>query len=99
MSSIQKKIISEKQRIDKIIKIFKNDKYISVLKTHHMFNIFYQKLLQCYNSKSAADSLDRHNKTLDDAQKQVLLQYINYCSELEQSCKHKHIKLIVNLIL
>ena len=83
MSLIQKKIISEKQRIDKTIKTLKNDEYISVMKTHHAFNISYQKLLQCYNGRPAADSLGRHNKTLNDAQKQVLLQYIDQCSELE----------------
>ena len=82
MSLIQKKITSEKQRIDKTIKTLKNDEYISVMKTHHVFNVLYQKLLQCYNNRSAADSLDELNKTLDDAQKQVLLQYINHCSEL-----------------
>ena len=99
MSSIWKKIISEKQRIDKTIKTLKNDEYISVVKTHHVFNILYQKLLQHYNSRSAADSLSEHNKILDDAQKQVLLQYIDYCSELRWSCKHKHIELTVNSIL
>ncbi len=69
------------------------------MKTHHVFNVLYQKLLQHYNDRSAADSLDRLNKTLDDAQKQVLLQYINCCSKLRQSCKHKHIELTVNSIL
>ncbi len=77
MSLIQKKITPKKQRIDKIIKTLKNDEYISVLKTHHAFNVSYQKLLHCCNGRSAVNSLDDHNKILDDAQKQVLLQYIN----------------------
>ena len=99
MSSIWKKIISKKQRIDKTIKTLKNNKYISVVKTHHVFNVLYQKLLQYYNDRPAADSLSRHNKTLNNAQKQVLLQYINCCSKLRWSCKHKHIELTVNSIL
>ena len=99
MPPIQKKITPEKQRIDKTIKTLKNDEYISVVKTHCVFNVLYQKLLQYYNSRSAANSLSRHNKTFDDAQKQVLLQYINCCSKLKQSFKHKHIELTVNSIL
>ena len=99
MSSIWKKIISEKQRINKIIKTLKNDEYISVLKAHCAFNVLYQKLLHCYNSRSAVNNLSSHNKTLNDAQKQVLLQYIDCCSEFRWSCKHKHIELTVNSIL
>jgi hypothetical protein len=45
MPPIRKKIIPEKQRIDKAIKALKNDEYISVLKAHHVFNVPYQKLL------------------------------------------------------
>src|SRR5216117_2276409 len=99
MSPIQKKIISEEQRIDKAIKALKNDEYISVAKAHRAFNIPYQKLLLRYNSRPAADSLGGHNKTLDDAQEQVLLQYIDCCSELGRPCKHKHIELAANSIL
>ena len=99
MPSIWKKIISEKQRINKTIKTLKNDEYTSVLKAHRAFNVPYQKLLQRYNGRPAADSLAGHNKTLDDAQEQALLQYIDHCSELGRPCKHKHIELAANSIL
>ena len=77
MPPIQKKITPEKQRIDKTIKALKNDEYTSVLKAHRAFNVLYQKLLHRYNSRPAANSLGSHNKTLDDAQEQALLQYID----------------------
>ena len=82
MPPIQKKNIPEEQRIDKAIKALKNDEYTSVLKAHRAFNVPYQKLLQRYDGRAAADSLGGHNKTLDDAQEQALLQYIDHCSEL-----------------
>ena len=99
MPPIRKKITPEEQRIDKAIKALKNDEYISVAKAHRALNVPYQKLLQRYNGRPAADSLDEHNKTLDDAQEQALLQYIDCCSELGRSCKHKHIELAANSIL
>ena len=68
MSPIRKKITPEEQRIDKAIKALKNNEYTSVMKAHHVFNVPYQKLLQRYNGRPAADSLGGHNKTLDDAQ-------------------------------
>jgi len=99
MPPIWKKITPEEQRIDKAIKALKNDEYISVVKAHRAFNVPYQKLLQRYNGRPAADSLGGHNKTLDDAQEQALLQYIDRCSELGRPCKHKHIELAANSIL
>ena len=77
MPPIQKKIIPEKQRIAKTIKALKNGEYISVLKAHRAFNVPYQKLLHRYNGRPAANSLGGHNKILDDAQEQALLQYID----------------------
>ena len=68
MPPIQKKITPEEQRIAKAIKAFKDGKYTSVLKAHRAFNVPYQKLLQRYNGRPAADSLNGHNKTLDDTQ-------------------------------
>ena len=69
MPPIWKKITPEEQRIDKAIKALKNDEYISVVKAHRAFNVPYQKLLQRYNGRPAADSLGKLNKALNDAQK------------------------------
>ncbi len=77
MPPIRKKITPEEQRIAKATKALKNGEYTSVLKAHRAFNVPYQKLLHRYNGRPAVNSLSGHNKTLDDAQEQVLLQYVD----------------------
>src|SRR5277367_4478808 len=99
MPPIRKKITPEEQRIARAIKALKDGEYTTVAKAHRAYNVPYQKLLLRHQGRLSTNSLGGHNKALNDAQEQALLQYIDRCDELGRPCKHKHIELAANSLL
>jgi hypothetical protein len=92
MPPIRKKCTPEDARIINAIEALDNGDCGSVSEAARGFTVPYRKLLRRYQNRENSTIHGGHNKTLDDAQEQALLVYIQRCYTAGKAVRQHHTK-------